>query len=305
MHITNQDADASLFLESQLTVIENKAFEVPHPDLKAKTLFQVDYSLGDGVDFYDWISFDKKGTSSLLSSYSIRDLKRADISAKKNRAEIHTGGNSFGYTIDELKKCQRAGTPLEQKRADAALRANNELMEKICFYGDKERSIPGLLNHPNIPRLAASSVTIGSEKVTSWSKKSSQQILQDLHDLYNAMTNDIEEPNTLAIPSTPHSILSQRTYSDQNSITLIELFQKMYPNIKIERVNQLSKAGANGSDVIIFYNDSVDKIKFMIPVETEFLPPQPDGLQFVVPTRFRIAGLVVYFPMSLIIGEGY
>ncbi|WP_186650055.1 major capsid family protein [Fluviispira vulneris] len=307
MHkLTNQDADASLFLESQLTVIENKAFEVPHPDLKSKTLFDVDYSLGDGIDKYTWISFDKKGTSKILSTYSVRDLPRADASAKSNSVDIYDGGNSFAYTIKEIRAALRNGTQLEQKRANTALRANNELIERVTFYGDKERGIPGLLNHPNIPRTTASAV--GSSKETTWDKKNSEQILQDLYDMYNSqknLTSDMEEPNTLLVSPRMHGILTQKTFSDKESTKLITIFKDTFSNIKIERVQQLSKSGANNTDVAVMYNDSAEKVKLCIPVETEFFPPQPDGLQFIVPTRFRLAGLIVYLPMSLIISEGF
>lgn len=307
-YLTNTDADLGVFLESQLTEIQNKSYDVPHADLKAKELFPVNYSLGDGVDYYQWLSFEGVGLAKLISSYALKDIPRADAFAKKNQVEVYTGAIGYAYTIDDIKKSIKTGVPLEQKRANTATRANFELQEKVFFYGDTARNMPGLLNHPNIPRSTAAKVTVDNALTTSWDKKNSDQILQDLYDLYNTMiisTNEKEVPNTLLLSLRCYNILSQRSYSDKCPDKLLKLFQDTYKEIKVERLSLLSKAGANNSDLAIFYNNSIEKIEFNIPVEVEHYEAQREGLEFVILTRQRIAGCIPFYPMSLIIGEGF
>ena len=74
----------SIFVEEQLKSIVSKAYETNFPNLKAKEIFPVDYSDGDGVDFIEWHSYDARGIAKILASYAAKDIPRVDVSGKKN-----------------------------------------------------------------------------------------------------------------------------------------------------------------------------------------------------------------------------
>jgi hypothetical protein len=296
----------SIFVEEQLKSIVSKAYETNFPNLKAKEIFPVDYSDGDGVDFIEWHSYDARGIAKILASYAAKDIPRVDVSGKKNFIRVFTGGDSFGYSIDDIKKAQRTGVSLEAKKASIALRANEELIEKLAFKGDDNFGIQGILSHPNIPRFAASQNSSGK---ISWKEKTSQEILDDLSQMFNTMTkttNEMETPDSIALASDLYNILCDRPYSDRDSTRIIKVFKESKPEIKnIYKVSHFNKAGENGSDVVLFFTKDPEKIVLKIPHETEFLTAQTDGLEYLVCTRLRVAGVVVFMPFSCLIGEGF
>ena len=78
------------------------------------------------------------------------------------------------------------------------------------------------------------------------------------------------------------------------------------------------KEGANASDAIndiynnpelltdamVMYDRDPDKLQLEIPVEFENLATQFKNLEFIIPCRSRLAGINIYYPLSLFIATG-
>lgn len=297
----------TFYVEEQLKNIVPKAYEAEFPNLKAKEIFPVDYSDGDGVDVIEWRSYNGTGIAKILASYAAKDIPRVDINSKKNFTRVFTGGDSFGYSLDDIRKSQKTGQQIDANKAKIALRANEELIEKIAFNGEETHGIVGILAHPNISRFSTLKST--STNKYAWKDKSAKERLEDLYAQFNTITkasNDMETPDSIAWSPDVHNFMHETPYSDRDATPIIEVFKKAKPEIKnFFKVPHFSKAGTNGSDVVVMYKKDPEKLSLKIPHETEFLPPQPDGLEQIVFTRFRIAGIVVFMPLSILIGEGY
>ncbi len=305
-NLTNTDASDSIFLESQLKNIVPKAYEIQYPNLKAKEIFPVDYSDGDGVDLIEWKQYDARGMAKILASYAAKDIPRVDLSAKKNVIRVFPGGDSYGYSIDDIKKAQRNNTDLEAKKASIAQRANEELIERLAFKGDEDFGIKGILDQPNVPRFSALK---NSNNKTLWQDKKPQEVLDDLYAMFNKITdvtNEMECPDSLGLAPAMFNKLTDTPYSERDSTRLMDVFKKSKPEIKnIYKIPHFAKAGTNGTDIAIFYERNEEKLSLKIPYETEHLPPQVNGLEYVIYTRLRVAGVVVFMPFSLLIGEGF
>lgn len=59
-----------------------------------------------------------------------------------------------------------------------------------------------------------------------------------------------------------------------------------------------------GTDAMVAFDKNPDKLQLEIPVELEYLPVQQKNLEMTVPGRARIAGLNIYYPLSLAIATG-
>jgi len=55
---------------------------------------------------------------------------------------------------------------------------------------------------------------------------------------------------------------------------------------------------------MIAYDNSADKLAMQIPLPFTQYAPQERNLEFVIPCEARFGGVSVYFPMSMIKGEG-
>ncbi|RDB35416.1 MAG: DUF2184 domain-containing protein [Spirobacillus cienkowskii] len=295
----------SIFLEEQLKVIIPQACKTKFPGLTAKDVFPIDYSDGDGVDIIEWCSFKERNISKILERYAAKDTPRVDVS-KKNFIEVFSVRSSFSYSIDEIKKAQRTGVSLDAKKVVLALKENAKIIEKLAFKGDEQLGTQGILNHSTIPRFAPLQNSLGK---TSWKEKTSQEKLNDLNEMFNTITkttNEMETPDSVALASDLYNTLHDTPYSDTDAIPIIEIFKQSKPEIKnIYKVPYFNKAGENGSDVIMFFKKDPQKIVLKIPHETEFLPIQAHRLEYVIFTRLRVAGVVVFEPLSCLIGEGF
>lgn len=308
----NLDDAQSAFFSRELESVKAKTYDVIKAPLKAFELIPVDSTAGSGAESIVYQQYDIVGMARIISNYA-DDLPRADVKGKEFVARIKSVGNSYGYSLQEVRAAQFAGKPLEQRKSDAATRAQRELWNKIAFYGDAEHNLQGWLTNPNIPSAAIAND--GSGSGTAFTTKTPVQIVRDLNKLVNDVvtnTNGAERPNTLVMPLAQYSYIATTPYGTASDITILGMFLKNSPFVtSVEWAQeldsaQLAAAGVTGftGDIMIAYDKSPDKLTFEMPQGFEQLPVQERGLEFVVPCHSRVAGTLVYYPLSMNIGEG-
>ena len=142
--------EGSIFFERELEHIKAKTFDVQYADLLYRSLFPVASDANPGATHITYAVYDKRGMAKIINNYA-GDLPRADVDGREVTVPVRTVAASFGYSRKEILSAQMAGKPLSQMRADAARRAIEEKLNKICFIGDAASGLYGLLTHPNIP----------------------------------------------------------------------------------------------------------------------------------------------------------
>lgn len=300
------DADGGFFFQRQLEYIKARSYDVQYAELPARMLFPVSNEAGAGATTITYRTYDQAGSAKIINAYA-DDLPRADVAGQETTIPIRSVGVSYGYNIDEIAASQMVGGSLDQRRANAARRANEQVVNDTAFFGDAEFGLPGFFSNPNIPKGNVVDPGGGTE----WINKTPDQILFDINDIFADVyetTKMVEKADTLLLPvaqwsyimSTPRSSNSDTTiaqYVAQNSPYLTSV-DDMIP------VNELAGVGTGGVDVMVAYTRNPDKLQLEIPVELEMLPVQQEGLEFIIPGRSRLAGLNVYYPLSASIGEG-
>lgn len=310
-NFVNLDAGETVFFTRELESIKAKTYDVIKAPLKAFELIPVDSSVGTGAESIVYQQYDMVGMAKIISNYA-DDLPRADVKGKEFVAKVKSVGDSYGYNLQEIRAAQYAGKPLQQRKADAAQRAQRETWNRVAFYGDEEHGLPGLLTNPNIP--AASVAADGTAGATAWTAKTPTQILRDMNDLVNGivtLTKGAEKPNTLVMPIAQYTLISSTVFGTASDTTILEMFLKNNPFItSVEWADELSAeslaaAGVTDftGDIMLAYERSPEKLTFEMPQMFEQLPVQERGLEYIVPCHSRIAGVLVYYPLSMSIGE--
>lgn len=308
LHTGYLDADGAFFFQRQLEHIKARSYDVRYPELKARTLFPVSNEGGAGITSITYRTYDQSGAAKIINAYA-DDLPRADVAGKETTIPVRSVGISFGYNLDEINSSAMTGAQLDQRRANAARRSNEQVVNDVAFYGDSDSGLPGLFSNPNIPTGAVVNPGAG----TAWSTKTPEQILFDVNDLFADIfetTKMVERGNTLLLPpaqwsyimSTPRSINSDTTiaqYLAQNSPYLNSI-DDIIPVNECAAVNNPLLS----TDAMVAYDLNPDKLQLEIPVELEMLPVQQKNLEFVVPGRSRLGGLNIYYPLSLAIATG-
>lgn len=309
---TNLDADQGIYFNDQLRVIKNANMEIIRGELEAFKLLPTDVNLSNAVETIVFRTYDAVGMAKLIANYA-KDLPRVDLNAKENFAKVKSVGASYGYSVQEIRAANAQGFNLDGKKGQVAAEKHRELWNSVAFYGDKEFNLPGLLNNPNIPVESASAD--GSGGVTSWEQKTPKQIVADLNRLVNNMvkaTRGVEKPDTLLLSHDAHSHITSTNMGNGSDTTIEQYFLKNNKYIKnIESLFALSAddLASNGvtdfeGDIAIIYKKDPSKLELVMPQLYEEFPPQMDGLDYEINTHSRIAGVLVYKPLSLRILEG-
>ena len=302
------DADGAFFFQRQLEHIKARSYDVRYAELKARMLFPVSNEGGAGVTSITYRTYDQAGAAKIINAYA-DDLPRADVAGKETTIPVRSVGISFGYNLDEIQSSQLTGSSLDQRRANAARRSNEQVVNDVAFFGDASSGLPGLFSNPNIPTGAV--VNPGSG--TAWVNKSPDEILFDINDLFADIfetTKMVEQGNTLLLPAAQWSYIMSTPRASNSDTTIAQYVAANSPYLtSIEDIIPVNEcAAANNpeltADAMVAYDRNPDKLQLEIPVELEMLPVQQKNLEFVVPGRSRLAGLNIYYPLSLAIATG-
>lgn len=302
------DADGAFFFQRQLEHIKAKSYDVQYAELKARSLFPVSNEAGPGVTSITYRTYDSVGMAKIINAYA-DDLPRADVAGKETSIPVRSVGTSYGYNLDEINAAQLTGQPLEQRRANASRRAVEQVVNNVAFYGDADSGLPGLFSNPNIPTGAVVDPGSGTE----WVNKTPDQILTDINDAFADVfetTKMVESANTLLLPPGQWSYIMTTARSANSDTTIAQYVVNNSPYLNsLDDIIPLNEcAAANNpllaTDAMVVYDRNPDKLQLEIPVELEYLPVQQKNLEYVIPGRSRLAGLNIYYPLSLSISTG-
>lgn len=302
------DADQGVFFQRQLELIKSRSYDVKYADLVARTLFPVSNEGGPGINTITYRTYDQVGAAKIINAYA-NDLPRADVSGKETSVPVRSVGISYGYNLDEIQASQLTGAALDQRRANAARRSVEQVINDVAFFGDEESGLTGLFDNANIPTGAV--VNPGSG--TAWTAKTPDQILFDVNDLFADIfetTKMKERGNTLLLPPAQWSYISSTPRASNSDTTILKFLTQNSPYLSSEAdvipVNECDSASnpEYATDVMVAYDRNPDAAQLEIPVELEMLAIQQKNLEFVVPGRARIGGLNIYYPLAFAIGSG-
>lgn len=299
----NLDSGQSVFFARELEHKKTGVYDIVRAPLKAFELIPVSTEAGPGAETISYQQYDMTGIAKIISNYA-DDLPRADVKGKEFFSPVRSIGNSYGYSLQEIRASAMANKSLEQRKANAAATAQRQQWNKIAFNGDSVSGLKGWLDAANVPSSAVdASATSGSS--LKWTGKTPVEILADLNKAIQSIvstTKGVERPNTIVLPPAQFGLISTTPYSANSSeLTILEYFKRTNPGITtVTDASELTNAFDNGSkDGFIVYDKSPDKLTLEMPQMFEQLPVQERGLEFVVPCHSRIGGVIVYAPLSM------
>ena len=306
MHFDSVE-DASIFFARELDYIKSKSYDKIYPEFTALNNFPITHEVPEGAETMTYYSYEKTGMAVIISNYAT-DLPRADVKGRPTTAMIKSIGDSYGYSIQEMRASRMAGKSLDTRKAEAARYAIDRKTNEIAFAGDKEHHLMGMLstdnNIPLYPLATVNSKTAGKDK-------SAAEILADINGMFayqSGITQDVERADTLAIPPAQYIDISTRQIPN-TGYTVKKFLLENAPYLK-EIISAPELAAANtatnpyGSNVAMLYTNSADKFSLEIPMAFYQYPLQNRNLEVIVPCEERVAGIVLYYPLSALIATG-
>lgn len=305
--------DASVFFARELDYVKSQSYDVEYPELTALSLFPMSSEVDPGAETVTYYSYDKVGLAKIISNYAT-DLPRADVKGKPTTAIIKSLGASYGYSIQEMRASAMAGKSLDTRKAESARYQIDYLNNKIAWNGDEETGLRGVLSKDtDVPLYVLANGAKGS---TKWSEKTEDEILADINGMLKQMartTKKVEKADTLGLPSEAYLELQGRRIEGTDT-TVLSYIQKNLKDIKnivscpeldpdSVDTNPYAKETDGQGVMLLFKNDS-RKLTLENPLPFMQYPVQTEGLEMVVPCEARTAGILIYYPMSLLIGVG-
>lgn len=159
----------------------------------------------------------------------------------------------------------------------------------------------------NIPLYTLATV----ETKTSWKDKSAAEILADINGMFayqSRITQDVERADTLALPPAVFIDISTRQIPNTGYTVkrfLLENAPYLKNIITAPELSAENKAtNPYGVDVAMLYTNSADKFSLEIPMAFYQYPLQNRNLEVIVPCEERVAGIVLYYPLSALLAVG-
>lgn len=300
----NLDDNQSVFFDRELEHMKAQSYDVELPELKAKTLIPVSSDAGAGASSITYQTYEGYGIAKIIASYA-DDLPRADVGGKETTVQIKSLGASYGYNVQEVRASQMANKNLPTRKATACRESIMRKEESIAWNGDASSGLQGLINVSGAQTYTVPADGTGS--VTTWADKTSDQILRDMNGMLTQVmetTLGVESCNQILLPIEQYRLINTTARSTNSDLTILEYFLRNNPGVSVDWINQLNGAGTAGADVMIAYRRDPRKLTLEIPQPFESFPVQERGLEFVVPCHSRIAGVLAYYPLSIVKGEG-
>lgn len=306
--------DASVFFARELDYVKARSYDKLYPEFTALELLPASSEINPGAETATYYSYDKTGFAKIISNYAT-DLPRADVKGKPTTAVIKSLGDSYGYSIQEMRASRMAGKSLDTRKAESARYQIDYLNNKIAWMGDEETGLRGLLSADNdIPLYVPAN---GAKGTAKWADKTEDEILADITGMMTQMarvTKKVEKPDTIALPSEAYIILQNRRIesTDSNLLSYIQNNIKDITNIvscpeldpDSTDTNPYAADDGTGKGVMILFKNSPDKLTLENPLPFTQYPVQTEGLEMVVNCEARTAGVMIYYPMSLLIATG-
>ena len=295
------DANEGIFFARQLEAIKSRAYDVKRPKLSALELMPVSTETPEGASTINYRQYDAVGAAKIIANYA-NDLPRADVTGKEFTSPIRGIGISYGYNLQEIRAAQMTGTPLSEKKMRAAMRAHEELVNRLAWFGDTEHGLPGFLTNPNIPAYTVTADGTGSSKL--WTAKTADQIIRDVNGIINQVmtqSKGIHRANTVLMPLEQYAYISSAPRSTTTDTTILAFLQANNPGVTFRAVLELD--GVGGLDKLVAGEFSVDNMQLEIPMAFRQYSPQQKGLEFEIPCESRFGGVIIEYPLALAIGD--
>lgn len=312
MFVNRLDAGETIFLERDLQTKLAQSKDVKHRKLRIlkENVVPINTELSNADRSFTYDVYDSYGVAKIVTSYRAGDIPSVDISRAEVTGKIFPVMAKMTYDFQEIREAAKANVPLTTKRRDAVILAIDTKLDRIAWFGDADHNLVGLAQYPGVTSATVPNDGTGASK--TWASKIVDLILRDIYNGIAAIkdpTNDIEIPDTLALPSQIMTALGTRMVNTANSgnITILNLLKTVLPDLGITRIlgfSELNTASPTGGTRAILYKNDPDCMEFFLPVTMEFFSPKEDGLAYDVPAQARTGGLKVYRPLSVAYMDG-
>lgn len=299
------DSNESVFFNRELAFVKSRSYDAKYAELKGLTLIPISTETGAGINEIVYHQYRGVGFAKVIADYA-KDFPRVDIYGEEKSVKVKGIGDSYGYSIKEIRASHRTGKNLDQRRAITARRAHDETINRMALKSNPVDGTFGLLDFPGITEVVLQNDGTGSSK--TWASKTPDQIVRDINDMVNAVmepTSAREVPDTLLLPIAMYNDVATRRIGEAGEKTLMKYILENSPYIKkIDWLAELKNFGAGNTNRALIGRFDEEHITLEIPQPFEQFEAQQEGMEFTIPCHSECAGTIIYYPLAFAYADG-
>lgn len=319
------DAQSSPIFAEKLRHVYAKVLEVEYPELQAAMgkILPIDtsvdpadisweYHMIDQAGYADWI--DEEGQ---LAPGSAMTLTRFS-------GEMHEFGHMWDVNDFDLERSAKSGFQLVSMKQNAARRAHEALANWVWLFGESNKNLIGLCNHPNITTSLADTAA-ASPNGRTWatsSGKTNDEILEDVAVLLNTIPEQTSEMHHASIVYLPPSYMracrDRRLGAGDGFASLWDLIVDRYKGddsgqgkVSFRMLNECDSAlrrhpktgaddsGIPGDFILAMASMSKDEAAFIRARPFTQLPPEKTGFVTQNFSHAKIGGCKLQLPLAV------
>jgi len=296
------DSQETVFFARQLESIEPVVYRWLQRELKYRDLVPVSNRDNPGANTITYRMFTQVGMVKGIANYA-DDLPRVDVYGKEYSAGVKTIGGAFGYNTQEIRAAMMANVDLDGERAASLRRATREKENDICWNGDSELGLLGILNNTNVPTQAVPTGTGGY----TWALKTADEIINDIRlgtSKVRTQSKGVHQANTMVLPIPQYDIIAGLPRSIHSDTTVLQFILNNKEAYGLDTITtlpvELELAFTGGTeDGAIIYEKDPEVLELRIPMELLLHPVQPRNLEFIINGEARNAGVVIRRPLAM------
>lgn len=316
-HQLHLDQGESASFLRMLEDIDTIAYNRRYPALKARQIIKTFVSVASWASLYTWREWDQLGTYAIINDHA-DDLPAVDITGKENSQIIKDLGNSYHYTLKEIKQSVNTNVNLDAQRAEASRTAIEQGIDDILAYGIPALAIRGVLKLDDTSIPAASRVgsyTLSTKTAggTSWGtlaapRATGQEVANDVIGLCSTMVDDtksIWEAFDVTMPIAQYNYAANTRLNPLTETTALEWILKSGFVRSVTPWFKCKGQGAAGADRIMALPAGDGMVLGGI-VPEEWSPQQPQlrNMAYVVNCIASCGGCVCRYPIACRYADG-
>jgi len=296
------DAQETVFFARQLESIEATVYRLLQRELKYRDLIPVSNRDNAGANTITYRMLTQVGMVKVIANYA-DDLPRVDVYAKEYSANVKGLGGAIGYSTQDIRAAMMAGVDLDGEQAASLRRATREKENNICWNGDTETGLLGVLNNTNVPTQAVPTGTGGY----TWALKTADEIINDIRlgtSKVRTQSKGVHQADTMLLPIPQYDIIAGLPRSTHSDVTVLQFVLNNKEAYGLSTITtlpvELELAFTGGTeDGAVIYEKDPEVLEQRIPLELILQPVQPRNLEFIIPGEARNAGVVIRRPLAM------
>ncbi len=291
------DVNETAHFARQLEFVKAQTYDIAFGKLKSLQFIPLDTSAPEGAESVTYRQWTEVEMAQIIANMA-DDLPQVDVLANEFTSPVKSLGASYQWTIQDIRRSALAGSQFDLRKARAARLSIDRRMDEIAANGIPEVGTTGLLNNANVPVFVF-------PNAGAWDAIATNLVLENLNALAQSivdLTLEIEQPNTMLLPTAEFGIVASTPISALNGSTdtIMTVFLRNSPYItQLDQWSKLTAAGAGGVPRVVCYDRTDRVLQFNVPLLFEQLPPQPRNLSFLVPVHARVGVVEMHYPRAL------